>query len=507
MASLRNTQKDTGDDSPKIEVSETVSFLGALYEKMRNAVEYREGHLVRKAAIERIIRRRIVLNQGGAEYIERLVKELLWGKYLEAGSVTENTVEHAKAVATEYFELRKRVISQLKNQAQANEVSDWIIGQLACKLEFILAPNEKIEIMTNFAYQWLRNNVHIKDESEETKDILIYLAIQEGLNRIGNPLLRFHLIGLYGERKLFTDFWGTYKFVNRHVNHPLRNKLVNYVRKQTAPFLILESIVLSDNLDNVEKILTDEKTLVEKITNVCNIKYKQVSRRLKRAAVRSVIYLFFTKAIFAILLEVPVDRYLEGKVNAVPLIINTSMPPVLMLIIALLIAKPGKYNTKRIIDRIKEIITTAKPNTDKKQFSANPSVNKPLLAFIFTIIYSLTFFLIFGFIIWGLTALGFNFASQLIFIFFLTVVSFFAYRIKLIPREYVYKEKESIISPILDFLMVPILSVGKRLSSDLAKINIITFVFDFILEAPFKAIFEVFEEWFGFMRSKREEIA
>ena len=70
-----------------------------------------------------------------------------------------------------------------------------------------------------------------------------------------------------------------------------------------------------------------------------------------------------------------------------------------------------------------------------------------------------------------------------------------------------YKERENVVAPIIDFLMVPILSVGKRLSSDLSKINIITFIFDFILEAPFKAIFEVFEEWFGFMKSKREEIA
>ncbi|NCN58991.1 hypothetical protein COW99_03165 [Candidatus Roizmanbacteria bacterium CG22_combo_CG10-13_8_21_14_all_38_20] len=507
ISSLQISQSDKKDDSPKVEVSETVTFLGALYEKMRNAVEYREGHLVRKAAIERVIRRRIVINQGGAEYIETLVKEMLWGRYLASGSITEKTVEQAKNAATRYFDLRRKLISQLNNQQQINEVSDWIISQLSCKLEFILAPNPKIEAITNYVYQWLRNNIHIENESEATKDILIYLAIQEGLNKVDTPLLRYHLVELYGEEKLFADFWGTYKFVNKHVEHPLRNKLVNYVRKQTAPFLILESIVLTNSPDQVKRILTDEKTLVEKITTICTSKYKQVSKRLRRAAIRSVIYLFLTKAIFAILLEVPFDRYLEGEIKIVPLIINTSMPPILMGLIALLITTPGKDNTKRIIDRIKEIITTQKPNTDKKQFDANPSVNRPLLAFIFTTIYSLTFLLIFGFIIWGLTNLNFNFASQLIFIFFLTVVSFFAYRIRLIPREYVYKEKGNVFAPIIDFLMVPILSVGKRLSSDLSKINVITFIFDFILEAPFKAIFEVFEEWFGFMKSKREEIA
>lgn len=507
LSSLKSFEEIKRDDSPKIEVSETVSFLGALYEKMRNAVEYREGHLVRKAAIERILRRRIVLNQGGAEYIETLVKEMLWGKYLSTGSVTEKTVEEAKKTALRYFELRRTVISQIDNHNQISQVSDWIVQQLACKLEFILSPNPKVEAITNYVYQWLRGNVHIKNESENTKDILIYLAIQEGLNKLDTPLLRYHLIELYGEEKVFTNFWRTYKFINSHVEHPLRNKLVNYVRKQTAPFLILESIILNNGATEVQNILTDEKLLTEKITALCTTKYRQVSQRLRRAAVRSIIYLFLTKAIFAILLEVPVDRFLEGKIHVIPLVINTSMPPVLMLLIALFITTPGKDNTKRIIERIKEIITTERPNTDKKQFNANPNVSRPLLTFIFTSIYSLTFILIFGFIIWTLTDLGFNFASQLIFVFFLTVVSFFAYRIRLIPREYVYKEKENILAPIVDFMMVPILSVGKRLSSDLAKINVITFVFDFILEAPFKAVFEVFEEWFGFMKSKREEIA
>src|SRR3990172_2987744 len=49
----------------KIYVSQTVSFAAFLYEKMRNAVEFREDHLIRRAAIERIIKRRLVLNENG----------------------------------------------------------------------------------------------------------------------------------------------------------------------------------------------------------------------------------------------------------------------------------------------------------------------------------------------------------------------------------------------------------------------------------------------------------
>lgn len=53
---------------------------------------------------------------------------------------------------------------------------------------------------------------------------------------------------------------------------------------------------------------------------------------------------------------------------------------------------------------------------------------------------------------------------------------------------------------------MPVLSVGKVLSSGISKINIFGFVFDFFIEAPFKLIVEVVEEWVRFVRERREEI-
>ena len=56
----------------KISVSQTVSFAAFLYEKMRNAVEFREEHLIRRAAVERIMKRRMILNENGRNLAEKL---------------------------------------------------------------------------------------------------------------------------------------------------------------------------------------------------------------------------------------------------------------------------------------------------------------------------------------------------------------------------------------------------------------------------------------------------
>ena len=45
-------------DEEKIKVHQVSSKVAFLYEKLRNAVDYQEEHLLRKIAIERILKRR-----------------------------------------------------------------------------------------------------------------------------------------------------------------------------------------------------------------------------------------------------------------------------------------------------------------------------------------------------------------------------------------------------------------------------------------------------------------
>ncbi len=92
------------------------------------------------------------------------------------------------------------------------------------------------------------------------------------------------------------------------------------------------------------------------------------------------------------------------------------------------------------------------------------------------------------------------------FIFFVSVVTFFSYRIKQSVNELKLSEKESVFTPLVDFFFMPILSLGKFFSQEISKLNFFIFLFDFIIEAPFKLLFEIIEEWIAFVRKKKEEI-
>ena len=62
-------------------VNGLASDVAAWYEKLRTAIENRDEEVILRAAIERIIRRRLLLGGNGKTVAAPLLRELLWAKY------------------------------------------------------------------------------------------------------------------------------------------------------------------------------------------------------------------------------------------------------------------------------------------------------------------------------------------------------------------------------------------------------------------------------------------
>lgn len=56
-------EKEKPKEGPFLEVSEVTKKMAEIYEAIRNIVEIREEHLLRRAAIERIIKRQILVER------------------------------------------------------------------------------------------------------------------------------------------------------------------------------------------------------------------------------------------------------------------------------------------------------------------------------------------------------------------------------------------------------------------------------------------------------------
>lgn len=515
LSSIKSRPKP--DDLSKLNVSQTVSLFALVYERIRNAIEYREDHLIRRAAIERILKRRLMLNPEAKGEAENVIRELLWARYFPNGSLGGQDLMIVQEIIDKYTYLRKLIVSGRPAETQ-QYLSDFLTQMLTCEIEETLSPEDAVQFasFTFFIYQVLRQKIKIEGLSEDQKDAYFLAALERSYRKSDKPYQRYHLfitfykpMQQYSRKELATlatKLPEIFKKIDETLNNAYVENLIRYARKQLPSFLVLFSII-KDKFKEIKPLLTDKAKLWNIVDMTCREKYQQLNTRIRNVAIRSFIYIFLTKMIFALILEIPVSRYIYNEVNMSAVAINSIFPPILMLIIVSFFRVPGEDNTKNIFNRIIDIIDKDKKfETGISYMPKKARVKKPMLIFGFTIFYSLTFIITLSLIYEGLLLLDFNLISMGVFIFFVSVVTFFSYRIRQIVNMYRLEEKESVLTPVVDFFFMPVLSLGKFFSGELARLNFLTFFFDFLVEAPFKLIFEVVEEWISFVRKRKEEI-
>ena len=498
----------------KYNVSRTISILAVLYEKARNAVEFRAEHLVRRASIERILKRRILLNGGSQTIAENLVIELLWAKYIDSSLIDDEKVKTIQEIVTKYLSIKQ---SSFSGRGSVHGISwDMVMGYASTEIEELLVSPKKREALNHFFYQVIRPKVIMPNEDEHYINLQAYVAVERAFAQSDNATLGFHVLKIiqpewlggsaHENPELLATFLQNVKIIDGHLTDTRNEAIYRFVRKQTPPMLLLRDFLFEEVI-HAKTLLDNEVEFEQKLSQICARRYQEIGAKVKRSVVRSFIYIFLTKMVFAFALEAPFDVFISKKIAYIPLAINMLFPPVLLYIVAGFINVPGGENTKRLIGRVRKIIYDfdgLKNETDV--YVVKPPVKRPLLTAIFSVIYIVTFLLVFGLISFFLTRLHFNIASQIIFVFFITLVTFFAYRIRQGAKEYDIGDRQGFLGPFVDFLFLPILRVGHLLSREIARLNVLIFFFDFILEAPLKVIFEVFEEWIRFIRTKKEEI-
>lgn len=499
------------DESSRISVSQTASLFALAYEKIRNAVEYRESHLIRKSAIDRILKRRLALNQEGKGEAENLIRELLWARYFPNESLGTEDIIRLQDIIDKYLYVKKTLSAKY---------TDFIFDLMVCEIEEILSPEEARQnaLFTFYIYQVLKNKIKIDNSEEEQKNITFYLALEKAYSKSDTPYLRFHLFTLSHNslsqvrmeelETLISTFPQIFDWIDKVIQSSSLESLKRFIKNQTPPFHILFDLIKKEGHYQVRKILEKKDLLWDMVEKICREKYTQTQGKLTTLAIKAIIYIFITKMIFALLLEYPVSLFFYREVNFTALAVNSLFPPFLMFLIIALTRLPDQQNTRQIYDRLVDIIDADRSFETTISFVAKKTTSRrPVLVFFFTIFYLFTFIITFSLLHEILTIIKFNLVSQIIFVFFVSLVAFFAYRIAQVAREYKFREKESFFRPFGDFFFLPFLSVGKFFSTNLAKLNFFGFLFDFFIEAPFKIIVEVLEEWINFVRSKREEIA
>lgn len=504
-------------EGERFEVSQTVSFFGFVYERLRNSIEFNDEHLIRRLAIARVLRRRLEINKTGKGEGENLARELMWGRYISSDVITRTDIKKIQHIIDSYIYFASTIKQSTVKKKSTGITYDMLIDFLSSEIEESLNEDatERCNLYLYFFYQTLRKKILIAKLSDEEQDRFFYVATERAYAKNDFAFIRYHLFSLkYGPlaacsretiQKIALNAHDDAYQINTAIKNRYAEKLFKFAQKQAAPFRILYQII-DNHPSDAHIILSSRETLITEIESVCGRKYKETGTKLRSAAIRSIIYIFLTKMIFVLILEFPLTKYIFGTVDYIPLGINTIFPAIFMGIIVSFINPPSHRNTQRVIGRIVDIIDENQDYETKAELFNVRETRSPSLLFTFTIIYLLLFALVFGSIYMFLEYLDFNFISKGIFIFFISVVAFFGYRIRQTSREYVLETSSNIITSTIGFLFLPILSLGKFLSSQISRINVFIILFDYIIETPFKILIDIFEEWSRFVKARKDEL-
>lgn len=537
--------EDIDDESARLQVSELISKMAFFYEKIRNAVDYEEEHLLRKNAIARILKRQIVIEgllkvQNTEDLARHLLAELIRASYLPNNSLPESKVGDVTLILEKYLLLKRACLQaidaglgvqselgKMTNDIQEkNKLVNWLLSLAACEIEENLAVNQAKRAMTNVMFDTLRQTIQLPPDLPYSQDldIQLYLSISRTYSRFDEDMLSFVLFKYYNQGwsddKIDAIFTPTPEkidemaknifilraAINSQLHHVLQKQLDRLVRRYALYFTVFQETISADPAKVYNEFKQNPKSFLSAVRKVCNKKYKKAKSRLWRAALRSIIYIFLTKSIFVFLIEVPAINWFNQPLNTMALAINVAFPAVLLFFIVAFTRVPGESNTDRILEGVKEI---AFIGSERRQpiILRNPKKRKSLMNFIFNVIYTATFFVSTYFIIWVLTKANFNWVSITIFLFFLAFVSFFSIIVTRGVKELlVVEKKENLFSFLLDLFYMPIIMAGKWLSNNVSKVNIFIFIFDFIIEAPFKILVDIAEDWTKYIKERKDNV-
>jgi len=508
ISSLEETLPANSDER-RITVNPIVSKFASWYEKLRNAMEFREDEVILRATIERILKRRLLLGGNGKTTALPLVKELLWARYLPGHDIGESIAKRVEESIDLHLSLRLRVLSQHK--MPEGIINEWTYDLMSSDIQYILRQKMPKELIANFMFHVLKDDVVIEEASAETKNAQVFIAVRKAFARDDLAFLRYHLFCQYFGRLTpktldytVEHFMKGYNEILRQMNYVGRERVYTYVKRRTAAFFIFEDILESQKA-NLKTLLENEEELREIVFEACEKRYKSINTRVRTAVIRSVIFILFTKVAFAFFVEGTYERIFYGHIIWDSIIINTSIPPLLMIIVSLFIRTPSQDNSELIFKYITRLLYDDDPVLGNKLVISKQNTERGLVT-AFNILWLVAFGISFGAIIYVLTQLHFNVISQTIFIFFLAIVSFLSYRIALIANVYRVGEKQGLGTLLVDFLFMPVIRVGRKLTQGIARVNIFLMLFDFFIEAPFKYLFAFFDQWFYFLHAKTEEL-
>lgn len=473
-----------------------VSFA---YEQLRNAADIAQRHLLLRSAIERFLRRALHLAAPDPELAEDLIIDLTQSRYLKNHSIPRRVAREIDQLIKQYTNLYEVLITV--HGLSTHTASTWVYQILSVAIEQAVSPRAVDAGLVDIMYAHYHQAIDRKpfaDVAPADFDIALYCAVHRSLFNADIATTRTHWLMTHPSQPLHVSC----SAIDTMFEHRLTNKLGRIINRFGAPARVIIDMVVSGKL--TPELLDNPTQLRIQTDAHINTMYDQLLVTTAKSLWRMVAFVFLTKMIIGIGIEIPYDLITYGTLAVAPLLINLFFPPLYMLSGLTSIRRPSRENTAELVRKIERILyQTSAPLKYKLPQPLQNSRSRKL----FNVLYAATFLVPLGLTVWVLSAIDFGFVHGAVFFMFFSAVSLLRFRVLQSTREYdVIERPQTLLGAVGDFFYLPFVRLGNWLSDRYQRINIVAFLLDMLIELPLKTSLRFLRQWVSFMRDKRDEL-
>jgi len=500
----REAPKRATGSEDALEIYSATQQVDSAYERFRNLLDPGDEDVLRRKAIGRFINLRWELSSDPEKFALALLKDLARGHYVP--------INTSRTLATGISVVLKRAVLFISHNNK--DIPKWFLQMVAVEVDRVIYPREGDDALVYFFFEEAKKKTIWKDDTidDEDKNTQLFLACHRVLAKTDEAELFWHLyrtaepvwqkIVLSEDEmdSIVKNFGRLQEEIETALYSPMSVRVLRRLHSPAVPYRILRDVLRQANATT---ILSDNQLLATSVRDLLMRRIKKTEQQMLKRVWHAAAFLFLTKSILAIATEIPYELFLGG-VRYFPLMINLLFPSTLLFLMAGTVTRPGGDNAERMVKLVQNIVARDNSLPEVRI----PSVEgKSFRKSMFATFYGLTAVVSMVVIVWVLNMTKFSLLGGFYFIMFLALVSFLGLRLRSAMRDYrVVSKKQGLSSFVIDFLTVPIIDFGRELSMRATQINIFLFIMDALIEAPFKVVLGLIEEWFSFVRERKEDL-
>lgn len=527
---VENVEKKQHTNFTPIHVDEIASRVAKFYELIRKVVDWKEDNVLRRSAIERILKRLIFTKIAGLSFAhgldennvaEIVTSDLIRGGHLPNNEIPREIMPRLVVSLQKYFYILENTkfpdTDPLVIKRKINFYT-FIIEIAACEIEEILTNPFKENLILLTMSQISNELIHLVPDdamTNEEKYTQVYIAVCRSLFDLDDSYITYQLLKYqYNEwlnptpefrQQIQKQVFALWNETEQILNHPLGKDFKRICEKIDTVFTLICDYLdeYKNSPTDVAGIIKKKTTFINKIGQYYDKRYQTLKKRLFKYAIFSTLSVFLSNGFTFFIIEVPAASLFAEGFSLFTTLVDFIVPSVIMFILISIIRPPTDSNRQQVLNLTVNFVYGG--NKQYTEIFAHKKRNR-FLMFIIGLLYLILTLLTFLFVGSVFYYAKLPITSVFFDTFTIALTIFAAVMIRNKSKELSVDDKTHVWDFFLDMVSVPVAKIGSFLAAKWKEYNIIAILFNFLIETPFAFLLDFIENWSQYLKERRAEL-